>query len=322
MGRRLTTLPWAIAAATIVLAAASAADGSGRGQRGGRACPPRSVPMPHFVAILSCSREGGTAGVARVRRPGRLRFALERAYMTAIFEAAARDARLPLAVLGAAGRILGFETLRARDRSAELVVVVERANARRGAGIYAVRVGRAAHEAFVQAPHRFHDEGSLAIALELFRDLGARAFGANTVHRRASDVAHDEETTFQAATLAWLAAFPRSSLVQVHGFADGRAAAEAILSAGTRESAPDWLKTTARRTSRALAGAKVAAYPDETDRFGGTSNVQGRAARAAGARFLHLELSASLRRRLGRDARARAALASALAGALRGDEDP
>lgn len=281
-------------------------------------------------ALFADARRGGADGALTYRAPGPVRRGLERAFFAAVVAAARAGATGTLELLAAPAAPLGFRLVVGRDGDRPVVVVLERPEARRGAGAYVFRVGEVARETFVQAPHAFSDVGSGELALALWRAADARAYGCNTVHRRGraglvpaaaeeapdpggADVAHDAESTFQMVTLAWLAAGDARSLVQLHGFSDGRAAADVVLSAATRVAAPAWLDGLRAHVAAALPAIRVARYPDDVEVLGARTNVQGRAARRAGARFLHVELSATLRRALAEDAAAREALLLAIA---------
>lgn len=64
---------------------------------------------------------------------------------------------------------------------------------KRGAGVVVMRTGRA-RPIFVEAPHTFHDAGTLPIALAVFEAQAARVLLVNTAHRyidRPADAAKD-----------------------------------------------------------------------------------------------------------------------------------
>jgi hypothetical protein len=205
-------------------------------------------------------------------------------------------------------------------------VITERPDARRGAGSWVVRIGEARAEVFVQAPHTFSDLGSAPIALELYRELGARALAIATVHRRETDIARNGTSAFQQATLAWLSSVRAGNgsamLVQVHGFKDETAEADIVLSTGERSTPPEWLKSAKSALQKALPDTRVALYPDDVGVLGATTNVQGHATRSQGAHFLHMELGASLRGDVRDGKRDRRELARALAAAIGAPELP
>lgn len=239
--------------------------------------------------------------------PSLVRAAVEKSFFRLVFAAAASGD-----VSDLEGGFLGYDLTVLDDQ----LVITERPDARRGAGAWVVRIGEARHEVFVQAPHTFSDLGSAPIALELYRELGARALAIATVHRRETDLARDGKSSFQMATLAWLASGTTGMLVQVHGFKDETAAADIVLSAGEKSDPPEWLTSAKSALSKALPDARVALYPVDVDVLGATTNVQGAAVRSHGARFLHMELGASLRGDVRGSKRERGELARALAAAI------
>lgn len=198
----------------------------------------------------------------------------------------------------------------ALERVHDVWLLAEEADHRRGAGAVAVRIGGAA-PVLVEAPHTFFDMGTLPIALAAFDAGRCRALLVNTVHRHAagggdegasedeggavSDVAHAPSSFFLAAHRALLGLAPAPATVQIHGFADHSArGADVILSASGSSAALDGV---AERL-RAVLGDGVRRYPAEVAVLGGLTNVEAAASRAAGAPFLHVEISRTLRDRL------------------------
>ncbi|MDC0675661.1 hypothetical protein [Nannocystis radixulma] len=223
-----------------------------------------------------------------------------------------------------------------------LLAAVEPPTNQTGGGAYLVRVevdAGAARPVILQAPHAFHDLGTERIALALaLRGSGwPRALFVNTVHRyldtdgerrerdaAPADPCHNPDHLFSVATAAALDVLPRAEVVQIHGFSedDDPLGPAAVVSAGDRVAATARTREVADRLRGAL-GIDVALFPEDRTRLGATSNAQGRLVRARGgaARFVHLELSHELRRRIQRDARALASLADALRPDLRDPEE-
>lgn len=214
-----------------------------------------------------------------------------------------------------------------------LLAAVEPKARQSGAGAYLVRVATGkepGRPVILQAPHAFHDLGTerIALALALRGGPWPRALFVNTVHRyldtdgerrrqsaAPADPCHNPDHLFAVATAAALDVLPRAEVLQLHGFADGDEALgpAAVISAGDRLAASARTRQVSERLRTAL-GVEVALFPVDRTRFGATSNAQGRLIRARGgpARFVHVELSHELRRRLQKDARALASLADAL----------
>jgi hypothetical protein len=225
----------------------------------------------------------------------------------------------PPAALIKQARAAGFDLTVASDSRGPVWTLHEPAGVRAGGGLYAFRPRRQAHPVCIQAPHTFFDQGTGDIALGLFARLPADCLFVNTVHRYSeaakdsaatdehpADVAHAAATWFAAATEGALdaAAF---TLVQVHGFGAGPEAralhdVAAIVADGQKTRAADAPAVRLRAALAPRLGAgKVRLFGVDADVLGATTNVQGKAARKAGAIFLHVEMSADLRRSLGAD---------------------
>jgi hypothetical protein len=194
-------------------------------------------------------------------------------------------------------------------------LLAEEQHQRRGAGVVALRSGPA-QPWVIEVPHSFFDEGTLEVGVNAFVQVSARALLVNTVHRyrsranapadgsassddedesASSDVAHAESSFFLTAHQACVDLLRDAAVVQLHGYADASApSADLVLSAaGSRADA----EGVAKAVERAL-GVRVAVYPKQIRKLGGTKNMQARAAIAAGAPFLHVEMSRSLRKQL------------------------
>jgi hypothetical protein len=215
---------------------------------------------------------------------------------------------VPPQALVAQAREAGFALIQGRDEAGELWIVHELEGQRAGAGFYALRPGGL--PVCIQAPHTFFDQGTGEIALATFAALRASCLCTNTVHRREVDVAHAERSVFLSATEGLLEArgWP---LVQLHGFGQGSlpSGVAAVVSEGLgRTGAGARLQAALQ-----LDAGRVLLHPRDTRELGGTTNVEGASAGRAGARFLHVELSAEARRTLRADPRP---LVSALREAL------
>ena len=207
---------------------------------------------------------------------------------------------------------------------------------RRGAGAVVIRIGPAA-PMLVEAPHTFFDSGTLPIALAVFERQHARALLVNTAHRYVarlgkepeqnareedstasiSDVAHTKRSFFLAAHNALLAVDPGAWTVQLHGFQDASAkGVDVILSASVTNA-----DTTpvARELGDLLGAASVRTYPDEIKVLGALTNIQAESSKRAGAPFLHIEMSRSLRDKLVADTTLRSRFAAAIAPVRRAD---
>lgn len=251
--------------------------------------------------------------------------------------------------LAASARAAGYTIEGWAIGGERFLAAIEAPGGRRGGGAFVVRVGGTS-PVILQAPHAFFDVGTERIALDLLVEQREwpRALFVNTIHRHVgtdgvkrrrddspADPCHRPEHLLAVATTAAIEAIPGAEVVQLHGFGDDPADTEeedgarpggpvfaAIVSGGVRP-ATERARTAAARLRGELA-VPVALFPDDTDRLGALTNVQGRAIRAyndragAAATFVHVEMSATLRRRLRTDAALRGRLAAALRPAASG----
>jgi hypothetical protein len=251
-----------------------------------------------------------------------------RALVPPLLQAARRGGELP-ALLRARAQAVGFALHEWSHEGERFWALVERRDARRGAGAYVLRVGEAVDVA-VQSPHAYFDLGTGTLGARLFLcappGLRPRAFLTNTAHRfrgrpgerredpsHPADVAHNPDHLFQAVTDLLAAGLPDLRVVQLHGFGAKDAERErisAVVSGGTR-APPPWTRKVAVRLEGVL-GDGVRLYPDQTELLGATRNAQGRLLQAhPRTRFVHLELSPEVRRAMAAPDRVRA-LAEAL----------
>lgn len=218
----------------------------------------------------------------------------------------------------------GFEIVPLEGWS-DVVLLREIGDKKRGGGAYVVRKGSSS-ALVVQAPHTFYDVGTFPLACELFQRTRARALFINTVHRyktspagadgtHPSDMAHSPASTFQAATEAAVEVIPKISVLQLHGFADRKLGARAVVSTGERRGGSPLVARVARALED-VVGPRILKYPEDTNELGATTNVQGAIVRRAGGRFLHIEMDDGLRNDLLRGAALRAKALDALGATL------
>lgn len=205
----------------------------------------------------------------------------------------------PTAQAHADAAALEFEILRASAPASW--VVQEKGSARQGRGFFVFR--DAPGQGVLQVPHAFKDEMTRDIGLALFAEGQFAAAVWNTVPRNVADMAHREHTHFQSFTRAVAQAWPSASVLQIHGFDQGKrktqagAAAELILSAGHGQP-PAALRRQWNCLSRRL-GRPVALYPESAQELGGTGNAQVGLLLSLGFKgFVHAEISRPLRESL------------------------
>jgi hypothetical protein len=207
----------------------------------------------------------------------------------------------------------------------DAVLLREIDDKKRGGGAYVVRKGSSS-SLVVEAPHTFYDEGTFPLACELFQRTRARALFINTVHRykaspagadgkHPSDMAHSAASIFQAATEAAVEVVPTLTVVQLHGFADRKLGARAVVSSGERRGGAPLVARVAKGLEE-VVGPRILKYPEDTNELGATTNVQGAVVRRANGQFVHIEMDDGLRRDLLRDPTLRGKALDALGNAL------
>lgn len=181
----------------------------------------------------------------------------------------------------------------------------------------------------LEAPHPFHDSGTLEEARELFRAMGARVLIGAGAHRcansapgcegmstscgdpngyRVSDAAHNAIATFQRAHERFAERFGSDFVVSVHGMGD----AGASLSDGTNDpvGASSRVSVLAAalvdRGFASITSCNSGAGVPVVERLCGTTNTQGRhvngspdacnvGSPSASGRFVHFEQSREVR---------------------------
>jgi hypothetical protein len=226
------------------------------------------------------------------------------------------DGYLGFASHGSPPRVTAPSGFRLLELPGVADLLAEEPAQKRGAGVLVLRSGEA-QPWVLEVPHSFFDEGTLEIGLNAFVWQRARALLINTVHRyRAlsaapsddatdtdddesspSDVAHAEASFFLTAHDACVDALGDVAVLQLHGFSDASAKADLVLSAAGSRADP---VPVAQALERAL-GIRVAIYPTQIRKLGGTRNVQAHRSIASGRPFLHVEMSKSLRKQLTTD---------------------
>jgi hypothetical protein len=228
-------------------------------------------------------------------------------------------------------RALSYEIVPVVAGEETVLVLREMEDARKGRGLFAFRVSAPAPECAgagapkspappaasteappppiaLQAPHSYYDRHTGEIAERLFLEHPFTAAAWNTAHRYAaadgsSDLCHTDRSLLSSFTRAFVTAFPKGIIVQVHGFAGSKlrspdaAAAGGILSNGT-PAPPRWVKGAAACLADHFTGPMLT-YPDDIQELGATENEQGRLLRTLGrGSFLHIEFSLPARQLL------------------------
>ncbi|MFV2066639.1 MAG: hypothetical protein ACC645_06625 [Pirellulales bacterium] len=212
------------------------------------------------------------------------------------------------AALQRAWQQLGWELLPLGPLDARVWVLREQADRKEGRGLFAFRRATDRWIA-LEAPHAFYDRHTREIALQLFAKSDFVAVGWNTLHRSTYDAAHTNDNCLTSFTRALVGTGSHAMVVQLHGFSQRKrlfaagATADVILSDGTRNP-KTWLVTAGAIMDRHQQYGTIRTFPSEIRELGGTTNAQGSALRRLGSgRFLHIEMSKSLRSLLVRDER-------------------
>jgi hypothetical protein len=253
---------------------------------------------------------------------------------------AAQDRRVT-ALATEVGLELHSVVIQHEGRIEPLWVLVEPQDDRRGRGSYLFRLGEfepdgTRVEYLLQAPHSRFDKHTGIIALSWFVEADtrmARALFVNSVHRYAqadgtrgkrepvrdnpADAAHREDHPIARATARVLRE-QALVVVQLHGF-QHRAEAhdpDVIVGSGRQQPTPA-TGGTLDRLRMEFPELTVAHFGVDTSRLGGTTNVQGHAARHARRCFVHIEASELVREYLRSDRATRRRFAQALFGGRR-----
>jgi len=180
----------------------------------------------------------------------------------------------------------------------------EAQDSRFGRGFLAIRQGEA-KPILLQAPHSRSDLHTEDIAFALFAEDKVRAAIWNTASRTQGDLAHAEESYFQAVSRAFAATNPKGIVLQLHGFDKAKRrtkrgqSQEIILSNGSANPPASYSRLAAR-LAQTLTTA-VGVYPHDAKELGATTNTQAKALVALkkpAIQFVHVELSLKQRQRL------------------------
>ncbi len=203
--------------------------------------------------------------------------------------------------------------------------VVQEVNEKRtGRGFYLFRQ-KGGLPVALQAPHSYKDLYTRKIARKLMREGNYVAAGWNTVprygrnkYKEFADMAHLDDTIFQAFGRAFAKQYPTGTIAQLHGFAQGYRktvvgkTADLIFSGTTKRPSQRVLETGDCLKSQ-LTDFVVRIYPNEIGELGGTTNSNAKDLRARGFNnFFHVEMSKALRARLRKDKQVRGQLSACL----------
>ena len=265
---------------------------------------------------------------------------VERAFTAALAAAVAGDLKKAQREADAAGYLV----LERKQNGRDFTILLEKDGAGIGPAIAIAKTP--VRDAVIEAPHPVKDRDTDRQAAILFFEVGARALiiaGANRCAAwaespcsgmtgicgggrnpyRVSDPAHNTLTLFHVAHLYFTRAWPKSVVVQPHGFNNSGYKPWFVISDGTRESRPNGQGLPERVRDRINASLsrddRAVSCQDPTDRdistrwLCATTTVQGRhlngspdacrvASDKSSGRFLHIEqVHSEVRRPFARD---------------------
>lgn len=178
-----------------------------------------------------------------------------------------------------------------------------------GAGYFIIRTGKLKKELLLQAPHAVFDMHTDVIAKSLFNEFPVRAVFFGDWHRYGGegvkafknskwDVAHNPDSLYQDLSKVWVKKRPKTTFVQLHGFqrkGPGDKSADFVISNGCKHCKAAYFDFFTDAFSKAYSPDKVKIYPRSSKILGGTTNVQGKAIRKSGGKFIHIEMSKEFR---------------------------
>lgn len=298
-------------AALAVAVGAAVAVASFSGRPDGRGGEP--VPIGSAADIDPLDWMTGFAAALKPADPYRPPVATERASAVTAVEAVLAGPDSIGAAEAALGEI-GF-TMSVSDDPAtgrRFALFASRQDGERSWGALLVDLSRRVDLA-IEVPHPNSDLRTERLGVRVFRRVPGSILIVAGAHRGAAggaaDVAHNEDSLFHA--MAMTLAGRRIPQIQLHGFADKNLdGADVVVSTGSAG-----LSATARRLADRVEDAGFTACRAWRARCGqleGTTNVQGQAAAANRAAFIHLEVSWTVRRDDSRQADLVFALTSSL----------
>jgi hypothetical protein len=197
----------------------------------------------------------------------------------------------------------GFTMRTVTVANSAFTVIQEHKNKRTGRGLYVFRQ-TGGLPILLQAPHSFKDLYTGQIVRRLLLEKNYKAAAWNTVSRNEGDMAHLDNTIFQAFGRAFAKVYSTGTIIQWHGFAqhkrqteNGRTA-DIILSPTTQKPSKRIFNLSQCLKSQ-LTDFVVRIYPFEVNELGGTKNSNAIDLRQRGFNsFIHIELSKPLRKKL------------------------
>ncbi len=154
----------------------------------------------------------------------------------------------------------------------------------------------------LQAPHSYTDLYTGEIARKLMQESNYVAAAWNTVPRDVADMAHLENTIFQAFGRAFAQQYPTGLIVQLHGFAKKKRKSKKgqntdLIISGTTKTPSVPLLNSSHCLKSQLIEFEIRLYPFEINELGGTTNSNAKDLRKREFyHFFHIEMSKPLRK--------------------------
>ncbi|MEW5755296.1 MAG: hypothetical protein AB1810_03245 [Pseudomonadota bacterium] len=198
---------------------------------------------------------------------------------------------------------LGMSALETND----YIILYEVAEYKRGVGFY-VFCKACPPELFLQAPHGFDDRFTSELAFDLLVRGGIKAVALNNTPNSERNLGEPVDLTLIGASIynalnrVIASLYPRSKVVQLHGFNEKTRSTEAaqktdfIVSNGTTR--PDKRMVIVAQCLDAIAAGRSKVFPVQINELGALDNEQGKLMRAMGHEgFLNLDISMEMRKK-------------------------
>lgn len=196
-------------------------------------------------------------------------------------------------------------------------ILVEHGENRAGKGFYIFSTTTKSDNVLM-IPHGLYDYHTSDIGMQLMLEGDFAAISFNTVHRYGNkklkgstshatwDMADLYNTYFTSFTRAFIHAFPKGHLLQLHGFSRKKRKSfegedsDIILSTGSEKTT--WQMELFSDCLKLKIPGMTRMYPDEVQELGGTKNTIGSIMRSSGhTGFLHIEMSLTMRKKMNQE---------------------
>jgi len=183
-----------------------------------------------------------------------------------------------------------------------LLIISDKFN--RGWGFYILRLEKS-RDIMLSIPHRFSDLNTGSIGYKLMLNYPFKAIAFNTSNRKIKDVTHSKNVIFNAFHLAFTQIYQKTSLYQLHGFAQekrkNKDARDTNIILSNTTSNTDSLKKIYECT-HIIGDYNIKIFNKDIFELGGVKNAQSSLLKSNGySNFIHIELDKSFRDSLLKD---------------------